>query len=121
MRGLCAVILGVLAIAMIASTGCSKNDACATSADCGSGQNCEYPVGNCAAKGQCIDPTGAGCLVITYLCGCNGKLVNVYCGDPDGYASAPTVNSSFDPTPAQANSGTCSVDQDASADAAVDE
>ncbi len=117
-RRFCAVILGLLAIGATASTGCSKNDACASNADCGSGEACEYPVGDCAAKGACVELTGAGCLVITYLCGCDGKIVNVYCGDPDGYASAPTVSSRFDPTPEQSNSGTCSVEQDASIDAA---
>src|SRR5450432_3211567 len=118
MRGLCAAIFGVLAIALIASTGCSKTgDTCATDSDCGSNQECGYPIGDCSAHGRCVDlPQGPTCDSCRSLCGCEGDIVYACCGEPYGYAKSPATNTA--PSADEQNSGTCDVDQDASVDAA---
>jgi hypothetical protein len=70
---------------------------CATDGACPAGSSCYYPIGNCEAKGECIEnpPPGAPeCGAIELLCGCDGKQAYSGCGYPNGYGSAPSTGSS---------------------------
>jgi hypothetical protein len=64
---------------------------CASTADCASGEQCLYRVGDCSAKGQCISVAslGAMCNLVIVYCGCDGESVQGLCGPP--YAYGPTL------------------------------
>lgn len=69
---------------------------CGAGESCPSGSSCFFPIGNCDAKGECIEspPPGAPeCNSIELVCGC-GKTATTGCGFPDGFASGPTTGSS---------------------------
>jgi hypothetical protein len=68
--------------------------ACTTTSDCASGTTCLFPVGSCAAQGECLDPDSLGgeCDHIVSYCGCDGQSVAGLCG-PD-YAYGPTLGQS---------------------------
>ncbi len=65
--------------------------ACTASSDCESGMTCLYAIGDCSAKGQCLDLASLGpqCNLIVSYCGCDGTTIGGPCG-PD-YADGPTL------------------------------
>ncbi len=67
---------------------------CGTDDDCPSGATCQFLIGSCSAKGQCIEGPGSGCQLVEELCGC-GDAGAVYsgCAFASGYASGPTTGS----------------------------
>ena len=68
--------------------------ACSATEACPSGSTCFYPIGSCAAKGECQvwpAPGTAECGAIEALCGCDGTQVTTGCDAPQGYATGPTT------------------------------
>jgi hypothetical protein len=70
--------------------------ACGDGGACPTGSACFYPIGSCAATGQCIENPPPGtpeCGTEELLCGCGRQVVSG-CGFPNGYASGPTTGAS---------------------------
>ncbi|MGH7282065.1 MAG: hypothetical protein ACRELY_11115 [Polyangiaceae bacterium] len=78
-------------LAFLGGTGCTRS--CTTRDDCGTDQECLFPIGSCSAQGECQDLSKRGCDFLTELCGCNGTVVYSECAYPGGYASGPTNGS----------------------------
>ena len=67
--------------------------ACNAGTFCPGGSVCYYRLGDCSGEGRCFPfPKNPECGIVSSYCGCNGSA-EVYerCGDPEGYASAPTT------------------------------
>jgi hypothetical protein len=87
-RGLLLPAVLVAALVSACST-TSPSTSCTTSAECSSPAECVYPIGDCSAKGQCIDVSSLlMCGMVVYSCGC-GATVNALCGQP--YAAGPSL------------------------------
>jgi hypothetical protein len=70
--------------------------ACSADGDCGPGRLCSFRIADgCAAVGVCFTPPPPGpmCEVYEAACTCDNKTINIACTIyPDGYASAPVLN-----------------------------
>ena len=63
-----------------------------------------------------MDVPETTCGIITYLCGCDGKVVADSCSDHDGYAGAPTASDKQIESNDVRIGASCSVDVDAAVD-----
>ena len=80
-------------VALLAGASCGGG-ACATRAECGSGEACLFKVGKCNARGECVSLPNFGCDSFITYCGCHGDIVKSTCGYPDGYATGPSLGAS---------------------------
>lgn len=91
------------ALAALLGAGCAPKT-CTTSADCDSDQLCQFKIGSCTAKGECLGPPKPRSFLEVDYCGCNGSQVRSGPGPgyEEGYASGPTMGVDNDCTSADA-------------------
>ena len=77
---------------------------CGANGSCSGSATCYFLIGTCGGTGECFTAnSGAECGALEVLCGCDGQQVTSGCGYPNGYASGPTMGSSFCETPTGPN------------------
>jgi hypothetical protein len=77
-----------------AAGGDASGGPCTANSDCNAGDQCLFPIGDCAAQGQCLSLASLGlmCAHTVAYCGCNGATVAGLCGPPYAYGPTPSAD-----------------------------